>query len=96
VLDGTAEEELRIVAESSGGIDSAVALRAFEPFHGLQAEPEEAAAVLPSYARAGEGLGLALYLARETARAHGGELALDACAENAARFVATLPRRPPP
>lgn len=96
VLDGTAEEELRIVAESSGGIDGAVALRAFEPFHGLQAEPEEAAAVLPSYARAGEGLGLALYLARETARAHGGELALDACAEDATRFVATLPRRLPP
>ena len=39
-----------------------------------------------------KGLGLGLYIAREIARAHGGELSLDSSAEQGTTFRVLLPR----
>ncbi len=47
-----------------------------------------------SRARETGGTGLGLYLARQVARAHGGDLRLEELAERGALFVATVPRQP--
>ena len=86
-LDGTADQAIRIAVEDASKIDEAAAQAVFEPFGSaalLRDGPE-------AYGRADEGL--ALYLARQIARAHGGELVLDPCGYDTTRFVATLPRR---
>lgn len=46
----------------------------------------------PSRARQTEGVGLGLSLAREIARAHGGELALEDARDNQVAFTLSLPR----
>jgi len=53
--------------------------RIFDPFRRAAAE-------------GGKGLGLGLYIAREIARAHGGELSLDSFAEQGPTFRVRLPR----
>jgi heavy metal sensor kinase len=49
----------------------------------------------PARTRKGEGSGLGLSLAREIARAHGGDLQLEPSAEDVVRLRVTLPVRPP-
>jgi signal transduction histidine kinase len=92
-LDGEAPGELQISIDNAGELDSELAPRLFEPFPNLIAAANGADS-LKAYARAGEGLGLGLFLGRHIARAHGGDLVADArCGPGRMRFVATLPRQ---
>jgi predicted ATPase/signal transduction histidine kinase len=71
------------VQDRGGGIDRADQARIFEPF--------EQAAPAHHYG----GLGLGLYLARETVRAHGGSITVESALGAGATFVVDLPLRPP-
>jgi signal transduction histidine kinase len=58
--------------------------------------PEILPSVFDAFASgsAGRGLGLGLYIAREVARAHGGDIAVESAAGTGTTFSVTLPRRP--
>lgn len=71
------------VANASCGIPEADRALIFERFHRAD----------PARGRGIEGFGLGLSLAREIARAHGGDLALADGVAQEARFVLTLPQR---
>ena len=65
------------VEDSGAGVPPALREKVFQEF-------------FTTYASS-DGMGLGLYLARETARAHGGELTIDACDLGGALFRLTLP-----
>ena len=69
------------VANSSSGISFADRDRIFERFYRAD----------PARGREVEGFGLGLSVSREIARAHGGDLLLQAAPEHEARFVLTIP-----
>jgi signal transduction histidine kinase/tetratricopeptide (TPR) repeat protein len=71
------------VQDRGGGVDRADQARIFERF--------EQAAPAHHYG----GLGLGLYLARETVRAHGGTISVESALGAGATFVVELPLRPP-
>ena len=82
VEDGA--QVLRIVVRNDGpGIAEAELERVFEPFYRVEA----------SRNRATGGSGLGLTIARNIARAHGGELQLHNRAGGGLEAVLTLPRR---
>ena len=82
VGDGT--RELRICVRDEGaGIAEAELERVFEPFYRVEA----------SRNRATGGSGLGLTIARNIARAHGGDLVLRNCSEGGLEAELTLPRR---
>jgi two-component system heavy metal sensor histidine kinase CusS len=71
--------QVRVVISDDGpGVPAALRERIFEPFFRGDAERE----------RSGAGLGLAI--AREIARAHGGDIELDAAHTGGARFIARI------
>ena len=71
-----------IVRDTGIGIDPEQASRVFEPFHRAAARPEAS------------GVGLGLPLAREIARAHGGEIVLESEPGSGSRFTVRLPTVP--
>lgn len=71
------------VQDRGGGVDRADQARIFERF--------EQAAPAHHYG----GLGLGLYLARETVRAHGGTISVESALGAGATFVVELPLKPP-
>jgi signal transduction histidine kinase len=71
------------VQDRGGGVDRADQARIFERF--------EQAAPAHHYG----GLGLGLYLARETVRAHGGTISVESALGAGATFVVELPLMPP-
>ena len=73
------------VADGGPGIPPEELERVFEPFYRLEA----------SRNRSSGGTGLGLGIARNIARAHGGELALHNRAAGGLEAVLTLPRRTP-
>lgn len=74
------ESHVRFVVEDDGpGVEETIRQRLFEPF------------ARGSHEREASGAGLGLAIARDIARAHGGDLVLES-AQLPTRFVATLPR----
>jgi len=73
------------VADQGPGVPEAIRKIMFEPFV-TQAVPQSGKSL---------GIGLGLALAREIARAHGGDLGLDTRVERGAGFIMTLPLQPP-
>ena len=69
-----------IVRDTGVGIDPEQAARVFEPFHRVAKRPEA------------PGVGLGLPLAREIARAHGGEIALESAPGRGSTFTVRLPK----
>jgi two-component system sensor histidine kinase/response regulator len=90
LLDGREPERVRLSVHNEGEIPAAVRPSMFEPFRGLS---EAAQRDGSRYERAGEGLGLGLFIAREIARAHGGEIAVETSTGQGTTFTVTLPRR---
>ncbi len=81
LLDGRAADEVRLVVHNAGAIPADVLPRIFEPFRrGTQ--------------RTTDGLGLGLYIVREIARAHGGDVAVTSTTGDGTRFEVWLPRSP--
>jgi heavy metal sensor kinase len=68
-----------IVRDTGVGIDPEQASSVFEPFHRVAARPEA------------PGVGLGLPLAREIARAHGGEIVLESAPGSGSTFTVRLP-----
>jgi signal transduction histidine kinase len=68
-----------IVRDTGVGIDPEQASRVFEPFYRMAAQPEA------------PGVGLGLSLAREIARAHGGEITLESAPGSGSTFTVWLP-----
>jgi signal transduction histidine kinase len=68
-----------IVRDTGVGIDPEQASKVFEPFHRVAARPEA------------PGVGLGLPLAREIARAHGGEISLESVPGSGSSFTVRLP-----
>jgi len=68
-----------IVRDTGVGIDPEQASRVFEPFHRVAERPEA------------PGVGLGLPLAREIARAHGGEIVLESAPGSGSSFTVKLP-----
>ncbi len=85
-IEGTCREgQVRLVFEDEGpGMDAAVQERIFQRFERATDD------------KRGWGLGLGLFIAREIARGHGGELTVDSRPGHGARFILTLPLEPPP
>ncbi len=78
------DEALRItIADEGPGIPAAELEQVFEPFHRLET----------SRSRVTGGVGLGLSVARDIARAHGGELVLRNRAGGGLEAIVTLPRR---
>jgi heavy metal sensor kinase len=74
------EEWVEVIVRDTGvGIDPEQASRVFEPFHRVAARPEAS------------GVGLGLPLAREIARAHGGEIVLESVPGSGSSFTVRLP-----
>jgi len=74
------EEQVRVMVRDTGvGIEPEHASSVFEPFHRVAARPDT------------PGVGLGLPLAREIARAHGGEIALESAPGSGSTFTVTLP-----
>jgi signal transduction histidine kinase len=74
------QEWVEVVVRDTGmGIDPEQASRVFEPFHRVAARPGTA------------GIGLGLPLAREIARAHGGEISLFSTPGSGSSFTVRLP-----
>jgi heavy metal sensor kinase len=69
-----------IVSDTGVGIDPEQASRVFEPFHRVAERPEA------------PGVGLGLPLAREIARAHGGEIVLESAPGKGSTFTVRLPK----
>jgi signal transduction histidine kinase len=77
------EEWVEVIVRDTGvGIDPEQASRVFEPFHRVAARPEAS------------GVGLGLPLAREIARAHGGEIVLESAPGSGSSFTVKLPTVP--
>jgi len=75
------ETSVEVVVRDTGiGIDPEQASRVFEPFHRVAERPEA------------PGVGLGLPLAREIARAHGGEIALESAPGRGSTFTVRLPK----
>jgi heavy metal sensor kinase len=74
------EDRVGVIVRDTGvGIDPEQASRVFEPFYRMAAQPEA------------PGVGLGLSLAREIARAHGGEIALESAPGSGSTFTVWLP-----
>jgi signal transduction histidine kinase len=74
------EEWVEVAVRDTGvGIDPEQASKVFEPFHRVGARSEAA------------GVGLGLPLAREIARAHGGEIVLESAPGSGSTFTVRLP-----
>jgi len=77
------EDWVEVIVRDTGiGIDPEQASRVFEPFHRAAARPEAS------------GVGLGLPLAREIARAHGGEIVLESVPGSGSSFTVRLPTIP--
>jgi signal transduction histidine kinase len=81
-VDGSDRDVVRVQVENAGAIAADVQPTLFEAFRRAVATGTETGA---------SGLGLGLYIAREIARAHGGEIAVES-ASNRTRFEVSLPR----
>ncbi|HTJ43041.1 MAG TPA: HAMP domain-containing sensor histidine kinase, partial [Kofleriaceae bacterium] len=77
-LTSDGREARLAVADRGPGLSAAEAARVFDKF--VRVSPET-----------GTGLGLGLYVARELARAHGGDLVVESSPGDGARFLVTLP-----
>jgi heavy metal sensor kinase len=77
--DGARAVAIR-VADTGPGIEAAEQERIFEPFHRVRGEHA-----------AGPGAGLGLALAREIARAHGGDVSVESAPGEGSRFTVRLP-----
>jgi signal transduction histidine kinase len=94
-LDGRAPDVVHARIHNQGSIPDAVRGSLFEAFGGGQARSTAARA-------ARSDLGLGLFIAREIARVHGGELTVHSSPDHGTSFELTLPRRtvvaetPPP
>lgn len=84
-LDGSADQVTLEVENQGPVLDPVQLLQLFEPL---------ASASRPDCREDGHSLGLGLYICREVARAHGGDIVASSDAA-ATRFVVTLPRRAP-
>lgn len=84
-IDGSAGEQVVLEVHNRGQIPGGVMTWLFDPFRRGRAEGARA-----------DGLGLGLYITRETARAHGGDVEVRSSAEDGTTFRVVLPRRPPP
>lgn len=80
-IDGTHEDEVRLVVSNEGAIPSELIGTIFEPFRRGE--------------RSGQGLGLGLYIVREIARAHRGTVEVVSTPAAGTRFEVKLPRRVP-
>ncbi len=85
-LDGTAPDSVRIRIHNEGTVPAARLPFLFEAFMG-------AAGLLPEAKASRSGLGLGLFIAREIARAHGGDITVRCCAADGTTFEVALPRR---
>jgi signal transduction histidine kinase len=82
-LELSGDMALAIVEDDGPGVPQAMQEAVFEPFRRLE----------PSRSRQTGGVGLGLAIARNLARGHGGDIALDVAAPAGARFVFSLPLR---
>jgi len=82
-LNGVQEHQVRIDVINQGEIDPRDLPGLFEPFVSRRAGLQR------------EGLGLGLYIVRQIARAHGGDVRAESASGQGTRLVVTLPRRPP-
>ncbi len=83
-LDARADALICVVEDDGPGIPPGERERVFEPFYRLDG----------SRSRATGGVGLGLAIARSMARAHGGDIVLEAAAPSGLRAVVSLPRGP--
>lgn len=81
-VDGTAAALVRVRVHNAGSVPHEVLPSLFEPFK---------RAVTPDTAASKSGLGLGLFIAREIARAHGGEITVESTDEHTT-FEVRLPR----
>jgi len=77
------EQQVTVEVQNQGTIPDEIVPRLFEPFQSGR-----------EYTKRGDGLGLGLFIAKAIARAHGGDLELDASGD-ATIFRLALPRRAP-
>lgn len=82
-LEQTGDMVLAVVEDSGPGVPESMREAVFEPFRRLE----------PSRNRRTGGVGLGLAIARNLARGHGGDIALESAAPAGARFVFSLPLR---
>ena len=82
-VDGTDESTVRLRVQNFGAVPSEVLPTLFEPFKRMAAHATSAAGRT--------GLGLGLFIAREIAQAHGGDVAVRS-ADERTTFEVTLPR----
>ncbi len=85
-LDGTAADSVRIRIHNEGTVPAARLPFLFEAFMGT-------AGLLPEAKTSRSGLGLGLFIARELARAHGGDITVRSCAADGTTFEVSVPRR---
>jgi len=91
-LDGRGSGRVSLSVHNAGAISPAVLPVIFEPFRGIA---EATGRDGLRHARPGGGLGLGLYIAREIARAHGGDIVVMTSSREGTTFTVTLPRHPP-
>jgi two-component system OmpR family sensor kinase len=82
-LEQAGDVVMAIVEDDGPGVPAAMQEAVFEPFRRLE----------PSRNRKTGGVGLGLAIARNLARGHGGDIAIDGAAPVGARFVFSLPLR---
>lgn len=83
VLDGTADGSVRVRVHNQGTVPPALRPALFEAFKGKEALDERVSR---------NGLGLGLFIAREIARAHGGDLSVASSDVEGTTFELVLPR----
>jgi len=79
VVDGTAADQVSLVIHNQGVIPPDILGQIFEPFRRGRTD--------------GQGLGLGLYIVREIALAHGGDVTVESTPGIGMRFAVRLPRR---
>lgn len=81
VADGTVSDTVRVTVANTGAIPQELAANIFEPFRSKRYRHTRAS-----------GLGLGLYIARQIALVHGGDIELGESQSNETSFTMTLPR----
>jgi signal transduction histidine kinase len=85
-LDGTTPEAVRVRVHNHGSVPAIALPRLFEAFKGNEGLAHRATG-------ARNGLGLGLFIAREIARAHGGDITVRSSEAEGTTFEVVLPRR---
>ncbi len=85
-VDGSAPDSVRARVFNQGSVSAAVLPTLFDAFKGTQG-------ILPESKAARTGLGLGLFIAREIARAHGGDITVRSSQAEGTTFELSLPRR---